>query len=76
MRKIYDDQRNEIGYFDGRFVYCQSGKKIYWIEDGEIFSFSDRNDDYPVVHRPLVKTGNLIDRIAFDPKGKVIFVLD
>lgn len=74
MKKVYDDQRIEIGHFDSKFVYDLTGKKIYWVEDKEVFSLPIHDDDLFGNH-PVIKTGDLIDKIAFDFGGNVIFCL-
>ncbi len=66
MRAIYDVDRIEIGSFDGRFVYAKNGKRLYWIDDGEVFSLPPRDsDDFPK-RLPCVKVGRLVDDQVID----------
>ena len=76
MTLVFDAQRNEIGHFYGKFVYDRNGGKIYWIEDGEVFSLPFRDGDCQLKNRPSIKLGNLIDGVASSTEGDVIFFLE
>lgn len=75
MTLVYDSEGNEIGRFDGRFVYNRTGERIYWIDDGDIFSVPASNGEYKLGTRASIKIAELVDRSAIDPDGITIFTL-
>lgn len=75
MIKVHDSDGNDIGHYDGRFVYDRIGTKCYWIEEGEVFSLPpiDRGEEPGT--RAAIKIATLTDGVALDDQGKTIFTL-
>lgn len=75
MMKVLDSEYNRIGSFDGRNVYDLTGEKLYWLDDGEVYSVPGRDDDYQFGARPHVKIGEYSEGLATDAEGHTLFRL-
>lgn len=75
MIKVHDSEGNDIGQYDGRFVYDRNGEKRYWIEGGDVFSIPqmDRKDGQGA--RANVQVATLAGRVAIDEDGVTVFTL-
>ena len=75
MTSVYDSEGNKVGQYDGRFVYGVFGEKLYWIDDGEVFSMPPINREDELGARAPIKIADLTDGVATDSKGATIFTL-
>jgi len=75
MTKVYDSKGNEIGQFDGRFVYGSIGEKCYWINDEDVFSMPPINRENELGGRANIWIANLSGKVAIDLEGATLFTL-
>lgn len=75
MTAVHDNEGNEIGKYDGRFVYDRLGEKLYWIDDGEVFSMPRVNREDELGARAAVKIAEISNRVAIDSQGETVFTL-
>lgn len=75
MTPVYDCEGNEMGQFDGRFVYDRMGTKCYWIDDREVFSMPPIHRENELGSRAAIKVAVLSDRVAIDSEGATVFTL-
>ncbi|HHH7389189.1 TPA: hypothetical protein ACP2SZ_005279 [Escherichia coli] len=75
MIATYDSEGNDVGRFDGRFVYDCTGNRIYWIEDGDVFSVPAAHRETAVSVQVAISIGTLNNRTAIDSEGNTIFTL-
>lgn len=75
MIPVYDSDGMKVGQYDGRFVYSDIGERLYWIDDGEVFSIFPINREVELGVRANIKIADLTDGVAIDSKGATIFTL-
>lgn len=75
MTTVYNNEGNEVGQYDGKFVYDPIGTKCYWIEDGEVFSMPPTHRENELSSRANIKVATLINGLAIDSDGVAVFAL-
>ena len=75
MTQVRDAEGNKIGRFDGRFVRDKSGKKIYLIDEQDVFSVPAADSEYKLGSRASIKIADLVHKAAIDSEGVTIFTL-
>lgn len=75
MIAVCDNKEREIGQFDGRFVYDLTGERLYWIDDGEVFSLPSIHRAAEPGDRSTIRIAVLTNKAAIDDNGAIIFKL-
>jgi len=73
MITAYNENGSKIGLFSGSFVLDNSGNRVYWIEDGEVFSFITIGDEFGTSRQGWSLIGTFENQVAQDEKGIIIF---
>lgn len=76
MKRVYSSSGFEIGKFNGTFVHGPCGERLYWVDDGDVFS-PTRVKTESHFSRPVnVRVGSFENGIAKAEDGTVIFAFN
>jgi hypothetical protein len=74
MIKVYNKFGDEIGNFDGSFVFDSYGEKIYWVEGRDVFSVPHKDTESHLARSPCLGIGVFSGETATDEASEIIFV--
>lgn len=73
MRKVYNRFGDEVGLFNGRFVFDEDGEKLYWVEEKDVFCVPGKDTETHLAHPPYIGIGGFDGEVAIDSDGEIIF---